>query len=63
MSIQRIALAAFAAVLALTGLVLAQAGPYDSIADLKLAKPEDGKDMRASRRPREQSFSLTAEPQ
>lgn len=42
---QRVAVTAFAAVLALTGLVLAQAGPYDSIADLKLAKPEDGKDM------------------
>jgi Domain of Unknown Function (DUF1080) len=45
MFVQRIALAALAAVLALAGLALAQAGPYDSIADLKLAKPEDGKDM------------------
>ena len=39
-------LVSFAAMLTLVGLALAQGdGPYGSIADLKLAKPEDGKDM------------------
>ena len=38
--------AAFAVVLTLAGLALAQGdGPYGSIADLKLVRPEDGKDM------------------
>src|SRR5437764_12001709 len=39
-------IAALAGLLLLAGLTIAQGeGPYGSIADLKLAKPEDGKDM------------------
>jgi hypothetical protein len=46
MFIQRIGPAALAGVIALTGLALAAGeAPYGSIADVKLAKPEDGKDM------------------
>jgi hypothetical protein len=46
MLVRRIGLAALPLILALTSLALAQAqDPYGSIADLKLAKPEDGQDM------------------
>jgi hypothetical protein len=46
MLVRRIGPAALAGLLALAGLVPAQdPGPYGSIADLKLVKPEDGKDM------------------
>jgi rubredoxin len=46
MLVRRIGLAALAGLLALSGLTLAQTqDPYGSIADLKLANPEDGQDM------------------
>lgn len=46
MFVQRLGIAALASVFVLAGLALAQSdGPYGSIADLELAKPEDAKDM------------------
>ena len=56
MLVPRISLAAFgvlAALLPLAGLALAQGqNPYGSIAELKLAKPEDGKDVAVVKAPR-----------
>ena len=52
MLVRRISLAALAGVLALTGLALAQGeNPYGSIADLKLAKPEDGQNIPSAKAP------------
>jgi hypothetical protein len=52
MLVRRMSLAAVAALLALTSVALAQGdNPYGSIADLKLVKPEDGKDVTMGKAP------------
>jgi hypothetical protein len=52
MSLHRIVLSTVAGVLAVAGLALAQGdGPYGSIADLKVAKPEDRQDVKSVKPP------------